>query len=167
MMTRRRVATFGDTARVSVFSFGRELTIAALAVALGLASMRVALAQEPPVPPSPKPAAAVPMPEIIVTAPKHKPKPKDAQRRPERIPPAVADNAATPAQAALDTAMTGLDQARDNLLPKTGASTATITRAAIEKLPQGDNTPIDKVVLQLPGVSYDTATSNPNFHVRN
>ena len=166
-MTRRRVATFGDTARVSVFSFGRELTIAALAVALGLASMRVALAQEPPVPPSPKPAAAVPMPEIIVTAPKHKPKPKDAQRRPERIPPAVADNAATPAQAALDTAMTGLDQARDNLLPKTGASTATITRAAIEKLPQGDNTPIDKVVLQLPGVSYDTATSNPNFHVRN
>ncbi|HTV31059.1 MAG TPA: TonB-dependent receptor [Xanthobacteraceae bacterium] len=63
--------------------------------------------------------------------------------------------------------MTKLDQARDNLLPKIGASATTITRTNIENLPQGDNTPIDKVILQLPGVSYDTAVSNPNFHVRN
>ena len=34
-------------------------------------------------------------------------------------------------------------------------------------LPQGDNTPLDKVVLQFPGVSYDSAVSNPDFHVRN
>ena len=63
--------------------------------------------------------------------------------------------------------MTGLDQARDNLLPKIGASTTTITRTNIENLPQGDNTPIDKVILQLPGVSYDTDVANPDFHVRN
>jgi outer membrane receptor protein involved in Fe transport len=63
--------------------------------------------------------------------------------------------------------MTGLDQARDDLLPKVGASTTTITRANIESLPQGDNTPVDKVILQLPGVSYDSAASNPDFHVRN
>ena len=63
--------------------------------------------------------------------------------------------------------MTGLDQARDNLLPKIGASTSTITRDTIENLPQADNTPIDKVILQFPGVSYDSAVSNPNFHVRN
>jgi hypothetical protein len=64
--------------------------------------------------------------------------------------------------------MTGLDQARDNnLLPKIGASTTTITRDNIQNLPQADNTPIDKVILQLPGVSYDSAVSNPNFHVRN
>ncbi|MFZ0421497.1 MAG: TonB-dependent receptor [Xanthobacteraceae bacterium] len=107
------------------------------------------------------------MPEIVIRAPKLKPKPKGAQQRPTQVPADVAANAATPAQAALDAAMTGLDQARDNLLPKIGASTAIINRAGIEKLPQGDNTPIDKVVLQLPGVSYDTATSNPNFHVRN
>ncbi|MGC2121523.1 MAG: TonB-dependent receptor [Xanthobacteraceae bacterium] len=62
--------------------------------------------------------------------------------------------------------MTGLDQARDNLLPAIGASTSTITRSAIERSPQGDNTPIDKVILQLPGVSYDSAVSNPSFHVR-
>ena len=63
--------------------------------------------------------------------------------------------------------MNGLDAARDNLLPAIGASTSTISRQGIENLPQGDNTPIDKVILQLPGVSYDSAVSNPNFHVRN
>jgi outer membrane receptor protein involved in Fe transport len=63
--------------------------------------------------------------------------------------------------------MTGLDQARDqNLLPKIGASTYTVTRDTIESLPQADNTPIDKVILQMPGVSYDSAASNPSFHVR-
>ena len=34
-------------------------------------------------------------------------------------------------------------------------------------MPQGNNTPIDKVILQLPGVSYNSAVSNPDFHVRN
>ena len=64
--------------------------------------------------------------------------------------------------------MNGFDQARDNnLLPKIGASTYTISRQAIVDMPQGDNTPIDKVILQMPGVSYDSAVSNPNFHVRN
>ncbi len=148
-----------------VFAFDRELTIVALAVAFGFASVSAGRAQEAP--PVSKPAGALPMPEIVVRAPKLKPKPKAVQQRLPQAPADVATNAATPAQTALDATMTGLDQARDNLLPKTGASTATINRAGIEKLPQGDNTPIDKVVLQLPGVSYDTATSNPNFHVRN
>ncbi len=62
--------------------------------------------------------------------------------------------------------MTGLDQARDNLLPKLGASTYTISRDTIERLPQAANTPIDKVILQMPGVSYNSAVSNPSFHVR-
>ena len=52
------------------------------------------------------------------------------------------------------------------MLPKIGASTDTITRQAIEASPQGDNTPIDKAILQFPGVSYDFAVSNPSFHVR-
>ena len=62
--------------------------------------------------------------------------------------------------------MTGLDRARDNLLPKLGASTYSISRDTIERLPQAANTPIDKVILQMPGVSYDSAVSNPSFHVR-
>ncbi len=63
--------------------------------------------------------------------------------------------------------MKGMDQARENLLPKIGASTYTVNRQAIVDMPQGDNTPIDKVILQMPGVSYDSAVSNPDFHVRN
>jgi outer membrane receptor protein involved in Fe transport len=117
------------------------------------------------------PAPRTNIPEIVVTAPK-KPKPKriakpQAPQAPTTAPP-QANNGPTPAQAALDAKMTGLDQARDNnLLPKIGASTTTITRDNIQNLPQADNTPIDKVILQLPGVSYDSAVSNPNFHVRN
>jgi outer membrane receptor protein involved in Fe transport len=61
-----------------------------------------------------------------------------------------------------------LDGSRDkNLLPKTGATAYTIDQAALQALPQGQNTPLDKVVLQTPGVSYDSAISNPDFHVRN
>jgi outer membrane receptor protein involved in Fe transport len=60
------------------------------------------------------------------------------------------------------------DAARDKaLLPKLGASDYSIDQQALQSLPQGQNTPLDKVVLQIPGVSYDSAISNPDFHVRN
>jgi outer membrane receptor protein involved in Fe transport len=59
------------------------------------------------------------------------------------------------------------NQTRDNvILPKLGATSYSIDRQAILALPQGENTPIDKVLLQTPGVSYDSAVSNPNFHIR-
>jgi outer membrane receptor protein involved in Fe transport len=100
-----------------------------------------------------------------VTAPKHGVKPKATAVAPS---PPQQTGGPTPAQAALDKKMTGFDQARDkNLLTKLGATTYTVGRAAIERMPQGDNTPIDKVILQMPGVSYDSAVSNPDFHVRN
>jgi outer membrane receptor protein involved in Fe transport len=162
----RRVSAFNNPAALSLLSFRRDLTIAAFGVALGIAPVADALAQEPAPATASKPVSASSVPEIVVTAPKRKP--RSAQRRPT---PSVAATAGSPvpaAQTALDATMTGLDQARDSaLLPKIGASVDTITRAAIERSPQGTNTPIDKVILQLPGVSYDTATSNPNFHVRN
>jgi len=61
-----------------------------------------------------------------------------------------------------------LDRLRgQNLLPPLGATTYTIDSQAVEALPQGKNTPLDKVLLQAPGVSYDSAISNPDFHVRN
>lgn len=61
-----------------------------------------------------------------------------------------------------------LDEARDrDLLPKFGASLFNIDEAAVDALPQGKNTTLDKVLLQAPGVSYDSAISNPDFHVRN
>jgi len=60
-----------------------------------------------------------------------------------------------------------LDKARENILPKIGASVTTMTRDNIERLPGGDETPVDKAILQLPGVSYDSAASNPSYHIRN
>jgi outer membrane receptor protein involved in Fe transport len=117
---------------------------------------------------------ATPLPEIKVIAKKETPKRAPAKRvaakggaaaAPAQAAP--APGAPTAAQAALDRKMQVMDQSRENLLPKLGATSYTITREAIETLPQGDNTPIDKVILQAPGVSYDSAVSNPNFHVRN
>ncbi|HTB22739.1 MAG TPA: TonB-dependent receptor [bacterium] len=61
-----------------------------------------------------------------------------------------------------------LDEARDmRLLPKLGATAYGMDQKALQALPQGANTPLDKVLLQAPGVSYDSAISNPDFHVRN
>jgi outer membrane receptor protein involved in Fe transport len=61
-----------------------------------------------------------------------------------------------------------LDDDRDQLLlPKFGTTAYNINEDALKALPQGDNTPLDKVLLQAPGVSYDSAISNPDFHVRN
>ncbi len=61
-----------------------------------------------------------------------------------------------------------LDELREEaLLPKLGATKYNIDQEAVEALPQGKNTPLDKVLLQAPGISYDSAISNPDFHVRN
>ncbi len=75
-------------------------------------------------------------------------------------------NAPTAEQAALDRQMRALDQAREDLLPKGGASSYTIGRDAIETGPQGDNAPIDKLILQATGVSQDFAASNTDIHIR-
>jgi outer membrane receptor protein involved in Fe transport len=118
---------------------------------------------EPPAPATPV-AAQPHLPQIVVSGAKKrtaKPTVPAAQRA------APPTDAATAAQTALDKTMNGLDQARDNLLPTIGASTYTINRQNIVNSPQADNAPIDKVILQLPGVSYDSAASNPNFHIRN
>ncbi|HUI21810.1 MAG TPA: TonB-dependent receptor [Methylocella sp.] len=81
----------------------------------------------------------------------------------------VEANSATPnAMQVLEEQMNAMDQSRDNfLLPKFGATSTSMDYEAIEILPQGLYTPIDKVLLQLPGVSYDSAVSNPDYHVRN
>ena len=81
---------------------------------------------------------------------------------------AESGNANTSAMQTFQDKMNAMDQARDNfLLPKFGATSYNMDYAALETLPQGQYTPIDKVLLQLPGVSYDSAVSNPDYHVRN
>ena len=58
------------------------------------------------------------------------------------------------------------DQARSNLYTTVGTTSDTINRDTIEALPQGGNAPVEKVILQAPGVSQDSAASGL-FHVRN
>lgn len=68
----------------------------------------------------------------------------------------------------LQSKINDFDQSRDNfLMPKFGASSYVFDQQAIEALPQGAATPLDKLLLQAPGVSYNSAISNPDFHVRN
>jgi opacity protein-like surface antigen/outer membrane receptor protein involved in Fe transport len=58
------------------------------------------------------------------------------------------------------------DQVRSNLYTTIGTTSDTISRDTIQALPQGANAPVEKVLLQAPGVSQDSAASGL-LHVRN
>jgi outer membrane receptor protein involved in Fe transport len=58
------------------------------------------------------------------------------------------------------------DEARRNIMTSAGAGTYQLNQQAIEAMPQGANTTLDKVLLQTPGVSQDSAASG-ELHVRN
>jgi hypothetical protein len=59
-----------------------------------------------------------------------------------------------------------LDQTRDNILTRVGTNSYDVSQDAIAAMPLGDNTPIDKVLLQTPGFSQDSAASGA-LHLRN
>ncbi len=59
-----------------------------------------------------------------------------------------------------------LNEARINIEPQIGASTYTLTPAAIQNLPGAQNTPIDNAILQMPGVDQDNL-ANGGLHIRN
>ena len=69
------------------------------------------------------------------------------------------------AQGALEVSVVAarLTEARNNLSPKTGGSEYTISEGDINALPQGQNTPLNQVLLQAPGVAND---SYGQLHVR-
>jgi outer membrane receptor protein involved in Fe transport len=77
----------------------------------------------------------------------------------------AAERAAASSNAAVVVQSVKLDAARENILPKTGANTYELSRQDIQALPQGDNAPLDKVLLQAPGVYQDTAL-NGGIHIR-
>src|SRR6202163_476380 len=58
------------------------------------------------------------------------------------------------------------DSARQNIVAPIGATSYQINHQAIEALPQGSNASLDKVLLQFPGVTQDSAASG-ELHVRN
>ena len=131
----------------------------------------------------PTPAPAAPqqasgghvLPETRVVAP--------VERRRARIPPRtrvvtnpsppparVATNPPTqpaPTQAQVVTEQNQrFDAARQTILAPSGTAPYQMTQQAIESLPQGENTSLDRVLLQTPGVTQDSAASG-NLHVRN
>src|SRR6202790_3798425 len=52
-----------------------------------------------------------------------------------------------------------LAEPRRNIVAPIGATSYTINHQAIEALPQGNNSTLDKVLLQAPGVTQDSAAS--------
>ena len=56
-------------------------------------------------------------------------------------------------------------QVRNSLSPKTGTSAYQLDEQAIQSLPQGENTPLNKILLQAPGVAEDSAASG-SLHIR-
>src|SRR6266478_3264639 len=58
------------------------------------------------------------------------------------------------------------DEARQNIVAPIGATSYQVNHQAIEALPQGNNTTLDKALLQFPGVTQDSAASG-ELHVRN
>jgi hypothetical protein len=106
--------------------------------------------------------AQVGLPEIAVTSSREKPKPRPAVR-PATSAPVVAP--LTPAEQAMAKS-NAFDQSRSNLYTTIGTTTDTISHDTIEALPQGTNTTVEKVLLQAPGVSQDSAASGL-LHIRN
>ena len=132
-----------------------------------------------PVPPPPAAAnAPTELPSVEVTAPKQtaaapkKPKPHIAARNPVSSTTAqssTSNSAVTQpsSQAAVLAAKNGVfDQARGNIFTTVGTSSDTIGHDTIQDLPGGTNQSVEQVLLQLPGVSQDSAASGL-LHVRN
>ncbi len=109
-------------------------------------------------------APSVALPQVNVVGEKQKPKPKPRPATRTATAPAIAP-AQTPAQQA-EAKSNAFDQARGNLYTTIGTTSSTITHDTIEALPQGSNSTVEKVLLQAPGVSQDSAASGL-FHVRN
>jgi outer membrane receptor protein involved in Fe transport len=135
----------------------RALCGSAIAAALGLASAADAQTQ---------------LPEVVVTAPKEKekPKPKPVQVRtaprpapaPAPAPPVPAAPPVNPVTVTTNT----LNQGLNTIYAPIGTIPTTISHDTIQALPGGDNQTVEKILLQAPGVTQDSAASG-NFHVRN
>jgi outer membrane receptor protein involved in Fe transport len=118
--------------------------------------------QQQPAPAAPEQATgANVLPETRVVAPVERRQPRT------RPPQVVANLPPAPSQAQVVTTQNEkLDAARKTILAPIGATSYEVTRQAIEALPQGVNTSLDKVLLQAPGVTQDSAASG-DLHVRN
>jgi outer membrane receptor protein involved in Fe transport len=117
-------------------------------------------------------AAQTQLPEVVVTAPKEKEKPKPkpvqvlAAPRPAPAPaPAPPVPAAPPVNPVTATTNT-LNKGLNTIYAPIGTISTTISHNTIQDLPGGDNQTVEKILLQAPGVTQDSAASG-SLHVRN
>jgi outer membrane receptor protein involved in Fe transport len=108
------------------------------------------------------------LPEIEVIAPKRtqpprRPKTRVTTGKPRQTPAAPPPQTEAQVVAGKNEKF---DEARRIILAPVGANSYEINHQAIEALPQGNNAPLDKVLLQFPGVTQDSAASG-ELHVRN
>jgi outer membrane receptor protein involved in Fe transport len=121
--------------------------------------------------PAPAGNGTTALPDIVVEAPKQtagqqKQRPKTAAvARHVVTPPTAPPKALSPAEQLA--AKAGVfDQARNNIYTTIGTASDTISHDTIRDLPGGTNQSVEEVLLQLPGVSKDSAASGL-LHVRN
>jgi outer membrane receptor protein involved in Fe transport len=169
--------------------FKRQMLAASGVASLLLGSLGgPALAQTPaPAPPAPSQAPASPaipapttsqapssssggtveLPDVAVSAPKvvkpRRPVARVATEKRRAPPPASPPQTQEKILAGTNDRF---DEARRAIVAPTGAGSYELSQQALEALPQGTNTPIDKALLQIPGVSQDSAASG-DLHVRN
>ncbi|MGH6765559.1 MAG: TonB-dependent receptor, partial [Bradyrhizobium sp.] len=113
-------------------------------------------------------AGAIALPEIDIAAPKpvqHPRRPRTHVVSKRRLETPAAPPPQTAAQALAGKNAT-FDDARRNIVAATGAGSYELNQQALEAQPQGTNTSLDKALLQVPGVSQDSAAAG-ELHVRN
>src|SRR6516165_4593672 len=131
--------------------------------------------------PAPVPPGTTNIPTVTVTPAPTQPPPPGGPPPPRQAatttppppaetpapPPAPAPAVQPPAPGAgVQAQIQTFDRGRDNIFAPLGAAPSTLSREAIEALPQGTNSTVRDVLLQLPGVTQDSAASG-NLHVRN
>jgi outer membrane receptor protein involved in Fe transport len=152
------------------FSITRTFLLSSSASLLLCGLGGAALAQTAPAPGG----VTTNLPSVEVTAPERIQQPRrlrrarvaTAARRGTQPPqsPTTAQQSATAGSVAATNE--NLDGARNHINAPNGANVATLSREAIQALPQGADAPLDKVLLQFPGVSQDSAAGG-ELHVRN
>ena len=144
------------------FSIKRTFLLSSSASLLWCGLGTIAMAQD-----APAAGGSTLLPEIKVTAPRQQQKPKRPRRHIatqqhrqelQAPPPTAAERLAA--------SNNTLDTARSNIVTPAGATSYGLNQQAIAALPQATNATLDKVLLQAPGVTQDSAASG-DFHVRN
>jgi outer membrane receptor protein involved in Fe transport len=107
------------------------------------------------------------LPEVEIIAPRRAQPPRRPKTRVVTTQRHVTPNAPPQTEAQVVAGKNDkFDEARQSIVAPIGATSYQINHQAIEALPQGSNASLDKVLLQFPGVTQDSAASG-ELHVRN